>query len=355
MLSFFVGSYTKSINPEAVCVGHGIYSLMLNTDTGGIVSLSTENCCNPSYLITSENGEFLYCITELNELDAPQIIAYKINDGFSLSFLNKRSINGGYPCHLEKFDSNILVACYGTGNVIRFPLESSGRLQVGKENYYHEGSGAVMNRQESPHAHQIAIQPVTSNIYVCDLGIDCIKAYSLKEGKLYPNAHNDFKMPDGSGPRHLVFNKNGDLAYVLNELSGAVSVLRNENGSFKSLYAYSSLPGKYFGKPSSSAIRLHPKGLFLYTANRVLEAITIFKVMKDQLLLVGFHYTNGKELREFNISPDGKWLIACHQNSHDIVVFRIKENGTLMEVSRTKKMKSPVCVAFSRVDLYASV
>jgi len=351
MLTFFVGSYTKSINQETVSIGIGIYSLMLNTKTGEINVLSTENCCNPSYLKISENGKFLYCITEIGKLDGPEVIAYTVNEDFSLSILNKQTIKGGYPCHLDKLNSNILVACYETGNVIRFPLESSGKLKVSKENYYHRGSGIVKNRQQSPHPHQIAIQPITNNIYVCDLGIDFIKAYCLKDDSLYPVECKDFKMPDGSGPRHMVFNKNGDLAYALGELSGVVTVLKYKNGSFKFLYSYNSLPKESFGEPSSSAIRLHPNGSFLYTANRVLEAITIFKVFEDKLQLVGFHYTRGKELREFNISPNGEWLIACHQNSHDIVVFRIMENGTLIEISRTKKILSPVCVAFSGFNL----
>ena len=67
-----------------------------------------------------------------------------------------------------------------------------------------------------------------------------------------------------------------------------------------------------------------------------------------KLQLVGFHCTRGKELREFNISPNGEWLIACHQNSYDIVVFRIIENGTLIEISRTKRILSPVCIVFSK-------
>lgn len=347
MLTFFVGSYTTSINLETVNIGIGIYSLILNTNTGEIDVLSTENCCNPSYLTISENGKFLYCITEIGKLDGPKVIAYSVNDDFSLSILNEQIIKGGYPCHLDKLNSNILVACYETGNVIQFPLESSGRLKASKENYYHRGSGVVKNRQQSPHPHQIAIQPISNNIYICDLGIDFIKAYCLNGGSLCPVENKDFKMPKGSGPRHLVFNKKGDLAYVLNELSGAVSVLKNKNGRFKSLGSYSSLPEEYFGQPSSSAIRLHPNGLFLYTANRVIEAITIFKIIEDELQLVCYHYTGGNELREFNISPNGEWLIACHQNSHDVVVYRIIENGTLVEISRSKKILSPVCVVFS--------
>ena len=144
----------------------------------------------------------------------------------------------------------------------------------------------------------------------------------------------------------MVFNKEGSLAYVLNELTGAVSVLLNKNGVFKEIKTYSSLPKDFLGVPSASAIRLHPNGKYLYAGNRTLEAITIFAIVDNTLQLITYQYTNGDELREFNITPDGNWLIACHQNSHDTVVYKIQEDGTLIETYRTKEILSPVCIVF---------
>lgn len=346
MLTFFIGSYTEYIVPGFGGIGHGIYTVQLNPDTGKLVVLHTERTRNPSYLAISDDTKFLYCVTELDMSEDPKVRAYMVNPDFSLVFLNEQSISGGYPCHLVIHENQILVACYATGNVIQFPLDVSGKLMEAKQVYTHQGSSVNKERQEAPHAHQVVIHPNKKDIYVCDLGIDRIKAYRLEGTELTPNENKDGKVSKGGGPRHLVFNAEGDLAYILNELTGNISVLQNRDGLFEEIKIYSTLPKDYRGVPSASAIRLHPTGKYLYAANRQLDAITIFGIVDDELLLIDYHYTQGEEIREFNITPDGKWLIACHQNSHDTVVFAIQDDGKLQEMYRTQGILSPVCVTF---------
>jgi len=83
-------------------------------------------------------------------------------------------------------------------------------------------------------------------------------------------------------------------------------------------------------------------------ANRVLNAITVFDISGDKPALVDYHYTHGEELRDFNISDDGKWLVACHQISHDTVVYKLRPGGELVEHYRTDEIRSPACVVFKR-------
>ncbi|AUP79524.1 lactonase family protein [Flavivirga eckloniae] len=346
LLTFFIGSYTMFITPDFGGTGQGIYTVQLNTKTGELITLHTQNTLNPSYLTISNDNKFLYCNTEVDMGDNPKVQSYKIKEDFSLEFLNEQPVSGGYPCHIETYNDNILVASYGTGNVLQFPLNESKELMRSKKNYHHVGSSINEERQEGPHAHQVAIHPNKRDIYVCDLGIDTIKAYRFQDSELVPNQAKDILVTKGGGPRHMVFNKEGSLAYVLNELTGTVSVLKYENDMFKETSTHSALPEDYKGIPSGSAIRIHPEGTFLYTANRKLEAITIFNIKRDKLELIDYQYTRGDEVREFNITPDGKWLIACHQNSHDTVVYKIKSDGKLTETYRSKEILSPVCIVF---------
>ena len=348
MLTFFIGSYTEYPIPGFGGIGHGIYTVQLNNETGELIIVHTENACNPSYLTISNDNRFLYCNTELDEKDCPKVKAYKIKNDFSLELLNERPISGGYPCHITTYNNNILVACYATGNILQFPLDASGKLLRCQKNYYHEGSSVNEARQEAPHAHQVVIHPNTEDIYVCDLGLDTIKAYSFQDSELVPNKEKDIMLTKGGGPRHLVFNKGGSLAYVLNELTGAISVLKNKRGNLEELNTYGTLPSNYKGVPSGSAIRIHPTGKFLYAANRKLEAITIFNIKEDTLEVLDYQYTLGNEVRDFNITHDGNWLITCHQDSHDTVVYRIQPDGTLLEAYRTKEILSPVCVVFPK-------
>ncbi|MGB5435875.1 MAG: lactonase family protein [Maribacter sp.] len=346
MLTFFIGSYTEYPIPGFGGIGHGIYTVQMNTETGKLTTVHTEKARNPSYMAISDDNRFLYCNTEIDEVENPKVRAYRINPDFSLEFLNEQAISGGYPCHIAFHENNVLVACYATGNVIQYPLDASGKLLVKAKQYHHKGSSINKGRQEAPHAHQVVIHPNKKDIYVCDLGIDMVKAYHLKEGELLPNAGKDCLVSKGGGPRHMVFSNDGIMAYVLNELTGAISVLLDKNGAFEEIKSYASLPNDFKKVPSASAIRLHPNGKYFYAANRTLEAITIFAIVGNTLQQIDYQYTKGKEVREFNITPEGRWLIACHQNSHDTVVYKIQEDGTLMETYRTKEILSPVCIVF---------
>jgi 6-phosphogluconolactonase len=346
VLTFFIGSYSQMLTPEIIGMGKGIYTVQLDETTGELNILHAINVVNPSYLAISSDNKFLYCSTELDEKFDPKVQAYKINDDFSLSFVNEQPIPGGYPCHIEISDNNILVACYQTGNVIQYPVDQFGKLKKFTKNCQHSGTSINKERQEGPHAHQVVVHPGKKQIYVCDLGIDTIKAYHFKDLELMSDFTQDIIVTKGGGPRHMVFNKDRNLAYVLNELTGAVSILKDIGGKFQQTGTYSSLPVTYNGMPSSSAIRIHPNGMFLYAANRILNAIAIFEIKGEKLKVLEYQYTEGVELREFNITPIGKWLIACHQDSHDTIVYQIKKDGKLIKKYKTKKIKTPVCVAF---------
>ncbi len=344
--TFFIGSYTQFLSPEIVGSGDGISTVQLNEETGELSVLHTKNTISPSYFALSADNKFLYCNTEVIEEENPVVQAYKINDDFSLKFLNEQEISGGCPCHIEVLHGRVLVACYISGNMLEYPLDGTGKLLECIKNHQHSGSSINLERQEAAHAHHVAIHPNKKDVYVCDLGIDTLKAYEVQDGKLGPNPPKDIGVSKGGGPRHLVFNKDGNLGYVINELTSAVSVLKNKGNKFEQIGSYNSLPESYQDSPSASAIRIHPNGKYLYVGNRKFDAITIFKIEGDTLDLVDYKHTNANEIREFNISPSGKWLIACHQNSNDTIVYMVKPDGKLLEVHRTKAIRTPVCVTF---------
>ncbi|SHJ08271.1 lactonase family protein [Pseudozobellia thermophila] len=346
ILVFFIGSYTEYPIPGFGGIGHGIYTVQLDTGTGALRVLFSEPARNPSYLALSGDNRYLYTSTELDEKEGPKVRAYRVRNDYSLEFINERPIVGGYPCHIATQGNSVLLACYASGNVFQYRTGASGQLMPKPNRYDHEGFSVDKGRQEGPHAHQVAVHPNKRDVYVCDLGIDRIKAYRFEGDELVPNPAKDCDISKGNGPRHMVFDREGKYAFVIGELSGTISVLQSNKGVFKELGTYDTLPEGYDGNPSASAIRLHPDGRYLYVANRKLEAISLFKVDKGSLQSMGHTYTGGEELREFNITPDGQWLIACHQNSHDTVVYRIGQDGRLHEKYRTQEILSPVCVVF---------
>lgn len=326
--------------------GEGIYTLKLDDETGKLDLLNTTPAINPAYLTVSKNRKYLYAIKEVVAEKDPVVKAYAINKDHRLHFLNEQAISGGLPCHIEYHNEAVFIACYETGNVLRFPVNSEGKLLKHSHNFKHVGSSINKERQEAPHAHQTTIHPNHKYAFVPDLGIDMVKVYEIDKDIIQPKASLDIDIPKGSGPRHMVFNKKGTIGYLLNELTGDISILKKEKEAFRFVKNVGSLPDSFTETPSASAIRIHPNQLFLYAANRAIDAITIFKIVKDDLELIAYQYTRGKTLREFTISPDGNWFIACLQDSNETIVYQIRPDGKLSEKYRTNIVTSPVCVAF---------
>lgn len=74
----------------------------------------------------------------------------------------------------------------------------------------------------------------------------------------------------------------------------------------------------------------------------------VYKVLNDGTLeLVEYAPTNGKNPRDFDLTPDNKHLIAVHQDSDNATIFsRDAETGTLTELSHDFVVPEAVCVTF---------
>ena len=62
-LAMLVGTYTDGNSK-------GIYTFRFNQETGLATSLSSIEVLNPSYLIPSEDGRFVYAVSEMNDTTA---------------------------------------------------------------------------------------------------------------------------------------------------------------------------------------------------------------------------------------------------------------------------------------------
>ena len=115
-LHLYVGTYTSHSSK-------GIYSLKLDRQTGAFsaptLAAETEN---PSFLALHPNGQFLYCV---NETNSGRVTAFaRGRNGETLRYLNDQPTQGSYPCYvaLDPRGQSVMVANYGTGSVILFPV-----------------------------------------------------------------------------------------------------------------------------------------------------------------------------------------------------------------------------------------
>ncbi len=344
--NLLVGTYTQKGSK-------GIYLYHLDTATGLLKEIShTDSVSNPSYLTISRDNQFVYAV---NEDQDGGISAFALNATKNkLQFLNKVATKGAHPCHISMSpdEKNIFVANYTGGSLTSFHRFADGRLSNAQQFIQNKGASIHPIRQTKAHVHGSFFSPDGNYLLVNDLGMDqtqIVPYQTMTHPPLKQALSEVIKAMPGDGPRHLSFSKNGQRIYILEELSGTISVYSFNKGMAKLLQRVSTQTKETNESPGSADIHLSPDGKFLYASNRGAENnIVHFAIDQNGLLKIKSktHTSSGGFMpRNFTISKDGKWLLVANQASNNIVVFkRSLSTGILTKIPQTAKVSMPVCL-----------
>ena len=119
-LAMLIGTYTNGSSK-------GIYTFRFNQETGTAVPLSSAALPNPSYLVPSEDGEFVYAVSEMNDSTAAlSSLAFDRETG-ELRLLNTVPTLRR-PCYVATNGREVLTANYSGGTMSVFPLQKDGTL-----------------------------------------------------------------------------------------------------------------------------------------------------------------------------------------------------------------------------------
>ncbi len=335
--------------------GEGVHGFRFDPDSGALDSIGlVGTVTNPSWVTTDRDYKHLYTVSELEGKTEGGVASFAIaRDTGKLNPLNHVKSGGAAPCHasVDATGKTLVVANYVTGGVSAFLIKDNGSLGEMTSLEKAQGSSVNKERQEGPHAHEAVI--TDGRVYVPDLGLDQIRIYRLEaaSGKLVPNDPPVVKGEPGLGPRHIVFDKAGKHAYVINEIEPFVSVYEHDrsNGSLKLLETVRTIPENFTKENTGAEIRLAESGKFLYTSNRGEDSIRVFAVdgVSGKLRQVQTVPTGGKEPRGFALDPTGRFLVVGNQNSNNLVVFKVdSETGNLTPTGQKVEVKSPVDVLF---------
>ena len=360
-VELLVGSYTQGKS-------QGIYRLQFDSAKGRITPepLQVFKTANPSWLTLSKDQSRLFVVNENGKGQRDVVgrassvaIDPKTNQ---LTLINQVKTLGEEPTHssLSADERYLFVANYGVhadpgGSLAVLPINAEGQLQPVTQMSTHPASQVNPERQMSAHVHSVVSSPDGKFVYASDLGADKVFVYQYD-----PAANADHPLvaadpafvalPAGSGPRHLLFSKDGIHAYLTTEMSAQVFVFDYDKGRLKQRQALELAHGMPAQNRAAGALHASQDGKFLYVSNRgKANEILVFAInpSNGELTEIQRRSVDGDHPREFALSPNGKFLLIVNQMSNAIVVLeRDPETGMLGKTVQTLEMDAPSDLKF---------
>lgn len=320
----------------------------LLTETGRISGLATtplpgvEGPNGSSPLAVSPDGRILYVAFRGTP---PQVLSFASDPtSRQLAFMGRAPLPDSMA-HISTDASGrwLFSASYSGG---KFAVNAIGRDGV---------AGDIAQVLDvGPKAHCAMPSRDNRRVFVVSLGTDSILRFGFDAAtgaleSLAPAATT----PAGTGPRHLVFDRTGRFAYVVNELSGTVDAyLVDAEGVFTRFQSVDITADGFSGTPQAADIHLTPDERFLFASERGSNTLAGFSVnaATGKLTLAGKTAVPAAP-RGFAIAPDGRHLVVLGDASAKAVVCAIDAStGQLSHIGEFTTGKGPNWVEILPVD-----
>lgn len=280
--------------------------------------------------------------------DEAVLASFRKNESGALEPLNELKTNARSITHIAVSPDRAFVYCanYHDGSITEVSLRPDGSLNRVEKTIRHEGSGPNSERQSSAHPHCVVFTPDKSNLCVADLGADALFLYPYEPGIGIAEADaKKIAAAPGEGPRHILFDKTGTVAYVSNELGNSVGVYSYSNGELVRKNAWSSLPADCSAASKCGAIRMTPDGARILVSNRGHDSIAVFVALApDKLKLQETFSCCGRQPRDFNFLPGAGMLASANEASNTVSLFHRKGGAFEPGAERIAGLPRPLCI-----------
>jgi len=335
----YVSSYTRGSSK-------GITIYYVDLDQGTFIKKNEIEAENPSYMVTSNSGKFLYVGTDYG------INSYKIEADGGLIFLNTAPINGMRASHISitEDDKYLFASGFHDGKLTVLRIGEDGLAGEITDEIYDKGVGKVLEPNSTPHITCSAFTGDKEFLAVCDLGIDQIKInkFDTVTGKLrmVDIIRGDLQM----APRSILFSQDGRFAYVARELKNEVAVYSYEliNGEpvFELIENVLAVQDKATGNAATSTIKMTSDNENLLCTNAGDDTITIFKrdnktgkLSRRSVLPI-----SGEFPKDIIIFPDNRHIASLNHSSGEITFFATNfETGNFTMSAKPVQNDSPNC------------
>ena len=177
-------------------------------------------------------------------------------------------------------------------------------------------------------AHQILTDASNRFAFVPNLGADLVMQliFDDRTGTFSENTPSALHFAPGAGCRHMAHHPNQRFVYLLNELDGALIVLRLDpvKGTLSEVMSDTILGDDLGGTPWGAQIHVSPDGSRLYASERRGPTLAQWDIDGRSGQISNRHILKtGAIPRSFHISPDNRYLVMGLMGEDRIDVYDI--------------------------------
>lgn len=337
----YIGTYPKKKS-------RGIIICDVNTGDHSLRFREEVPIEHPSVLFALPEKRLLYCNSNKG------VALFGIGDDGGLTRIQNSEIDAMRPRSLSTDSSGKLLFTGGFHDAIVtvHKLGKGGKIGALTGKAYHEGFGTVAERTFTPHI--TCVLPTPDDRFLCsvDNGTDRVVIYRIeKSGSI--EQFDILRCTPGSGPRAMVFGKNGRHAYIISNISNTVSVYDYKPGSEASPPKFKlvqTVPTAYHDSDTiydmAAAIRVSPDGKYLFAATAGDNTATLFSIASDGTLEYRFSLpVSGAYPKDIAFLPGGKNIAVVCNESNIVNTFKLDlEKNLLVQSGRPVFADDPSCI-----------
>lgn len=342
----YVGTYTHENSV-------GIHLYDLDVTKGTMVERKVVPISNPSDLIVSSNGKFLYSIADEG------VEAFTIQPDGDLVPMNKQWIGGMRGCYVEvdKQDRYLFVGGHHDGRVTMMNLEKDGSIGEIADGIFHKGMGrSIAERNSKPHVDCVKLTPDQKFLCAVDNGLDQVKIYRIDYEIGRMKLADILRCPLESAPHMIRFSRDGKFAYVLYELLNAVEVFSyeviNNQPDFEKIQTITTMAAKDDDVCAASGMEVSVDGKYLFCSNAGVNSAVIYAIDQTSGMLTQICNAkiSGDYPKALGIFPGDKYFMSLNNETNEITTFLVdyEKKHILME-GKPIPVDKPNCVYIHKI------
>ena len=331
----------------------GIYTFQIDVENGEL--LFKKHFVTPSDPFYAFNFGRFSCITYRNRtgsIDDGGICEYSAT-AETLALVSRATDKGKtyvHACTNGDLDTanKLFAVDYYNGEVVVFKIEKKKLIKKIGE-YKFTGKGVDSVKQALPYPTYVDFLPGQDKLYVVSLGLDKICLFDVKEdGTLVYDNVNSLSLKSGNGPRKMIFNQDGNRAYIMNELTSTIDVYKYENLKFELMQTVDTYPkdDDDCDDNAPTDILFNLEGNHLYVTNNGHDSLVLFDVEEDgTLTYLDFEDTSPDPVDMLIYNEEGnEWIIVACQKGGIIESYRFasEKGGMVIETEYSCMVNEPV-------------